>query len=133
MAIDGSGWCERFKIEWASDWPGPGLTDEVWRVKIMDGGVLLFETETGGSFVAAPHTWTRLKVSSVDLGELKASGWCDNFAGWAEGEKHFGSGYRVKLLGGGMLLLEEKTTDGEFLVVAPQSWTALKAAFDFTE
>jgi hypothetical protein len=54
MAIDASGWCDNFYIWW-TDESCKFLTDEEYRVKLMDGGALLFEP--GAFNVVAPHTW----------------------------------------------------------------------------
>ncbi len=46
--------------------------------------MLLFGTpEGGGNFAVAPHTWTRLKTTSFDIGELQVSDWYDNVIGYA--------------------------------------------------
>ncbi len=50
-------------------------------MKIMDGGVLLFEgkpSPSGAFLVFAPHTWTRLKTPTVDPMAINTSDWCDS-------------------------------------------------------
>ncbi len=84
MAISGSDWYDSFDIEWAHK--DLGFTDRGWRMKIMDGGMLLLEGKQPlegppGSWVAPPHAWTRVKTPSVDLTAIKPSDWCNNSAG----------------------------------------------------
>jgi hypothetical protein len=57
MAINASDWCDRFEIEWAGS--GQPKPPDGWRMKIMEGGVLVLESkESPGAFlVVAPHTW----------------------------------------------------------------------------
>jgi hypothetical protein len=62
MAINASDWCENFYIWWADD-HAPGSSDYGYRMKIMDGGMLLFQ-EKGGEFsVVAPHAWKRIHTA----------------------------------------------------------------------
>jgi hypothetical protein len=64
MAINASDWCESFLIWWEDDdFPKP--TDDKYRMKIMDGGMLLFEEqENPGAFlVAAPHAWKGIRTA----------------------------------------------------------------------
>ena len=58
MTIKASDWYDSFDIEWADDayqWN----TDYRWRLKIMDGGMLLLQEKTkdGGFLRVAPHAW----------------------------------------------------------------------------
>jgi hypothetical protein len=80
MAIKASDWYDSFDIEWADDayqWN----TDYWSRLKIMEGGVLLFEgtppTVPPSSWIAPPPAWARVKTPAVDPLAIKAHGWCD--------------------------------------------------------
>lgn len=60
MAINTSDWCNSFYIWWANDDDLQRPTDGEYRMKIMDGGMLLFEAKPGGRgafLVFAPHAW----------------------------------------------------------------------------
>ena len=99
-------------------------TDYRWRLKIMDGGMLLLQEKTkdGGFLRVAPHAWARVETPAVDPLAIKASDWCDNFyiplvddhAPGFSGSYAHESVYRMKIMDGGMLLFQEKTEDGGF-------------------
>src|SRR5271168_4037103 len=81
MAIKASKWCNSFRIWWADD-DLPGLTDDGYRMKIMEGGVLVFEGKpapSGAFLVVAPHAWTRLKTPSLAPMAINVSDWCNSF------------------------------------------------------
>ena len=106
-------------------------TDYRWRLKIMEGGVLLFEgtppTVPPSSWIAPPHAWARVKTPAVDPLAIKAHGWCDNSYVWfAHDERFSDDEYRMKIMDGGMLLLQEKIKDGGFLRVAPHAWARVE-------
>ena len=64
MAIKARGWCDNSYIWFAHD---ERFSDDEYRMKIMDGGLLLFQekTEGGGGFggfvIVAPHAWKFVK------------------------------------------------------------------------
>jgi hypothetical protein len=67
MGINASDWCDNFYIWWADDQTPRGFVDADYRMKVMDGGMLLFQEKAAGGFrVVAPHTWTHIKTSDVD-------------------------------------------------------------------
>jgi hypothetical protein len=67
--INGSDWCEAFRIYWEESW-GDKLGKphyHEYRMKIMDGGMLLFEGRSDGrSMVVAPVAWASLRTSHGD-------------------------------------------------------------------
>ena len=142
MAIKARGWCDNSYIWFAHD---ERFSDDEYRMKIMDGGMLLLQEQTkGGGFLrVAPRAWTRVKTPSVDPLAIKASGWCDSFYiplvdDHAPGSSSCcgqESGYRMKIMDGGLLLFQEKTEGGGFggfVIVAPHAWKFVKGPFDFT-
>ncbi len=126
MAIKARGWCDNSYIWFAHD---ERFSDDEYRMKIMDGGMLL-PGEDQGWRIRQSRAWTRVKTPSVDPLAIKASGWCDSFyiplvddhaPGFSSccGQE---SGYRMKIIDGGLLLLKEKTEGGGFggfVIVAP--------------
>jgi hypothetical protein len=61
--------CENFRVWWADKDEGHdgGFSEKEYRMKAMDGGMLLFQAKEGGGFIAvAPHTWRRIKTGTVD-------------------------------------------------------------------
>jgi hypothetical protein len=67
MAINASEWIDNYKVWWTEG--QTDLTDGEFRVKIMDGGMLLFDQKEypgRGFIVAAPQAWTRIKCGPVD-------------------------------------------------------------------
>jgi hypothetical protein len=139
MAIKGSAWCNRFQIEWTDDNTDlEYLNDAGWRMKIMEGGVLIFEgkpSPSGAFMVVPPHTWTRLKTSSVKPMAVNTSEWADSvFIKWAGNYTHGPQPTlekRMKIVDGGMLLFEDEA--GESLVFPSHAWKSLHTAFDFTK
>ena len=103
--------------------------------------MLLFEgtppTVPPSSWIAPPHAWARVKTPAVDPLAIKAHGLRDNSYVWfAHDERFSDDEYRMKIMDGGMLLLQEKTKDGGFggfVIVAPHAWKFAKGPFDFTK
>ena len=66
-------------------------------------------------WIAPTHAWARVRTPSVDPMAIKASGWCDNSYIWfAHDERFSDDEYRMKIMDGGMLLLQEKIKVEDF-------------------
>ena len=139
MAIKASDWYDSFDIEWADDayqWN----TDYWWRLKIMEGGVLLFEgtppTVPPSSWMAPPHALARVKTPASTPWQSRRTAGATTPMSGSRTMKIFSDEYRMKIMDGGMLLFQEKTEDGGFggfVIVAPHAWKFVKGPFDFTK
>jgi hypothetical protein len=129
MAINASDWFDSFDVEWAEDGLG-FLADSAWRMKIVDGGVLVFgQKQASESFmVVAPHTWKSVKTPSFYPKAVNSSDWNDDAKVVPPSSNY---GRRMKLMDGGMLLFQSQ--DGGFVVVAPHAWTTIHTSVDFTK
>jgi hypothetical protein len=146
MPIKASPWLDTFHVTWAAGQDNSWINDREWRLKILAGGILHFETKPqGGNFSThAPHTWKRIDTPSLGrMATQSASRWNGNFyLVWADHDapplEGYG-GYEVKILDGALLLFQAKTGEDEeesdegFVIVAPHTWTRLKGSFDFSK
>lgn len=138
-------WHDRFEINWEdADNPGPTADDYDWRMKMLDGGALLFEGKQRvgpplsgppSSLIVGPFNWTSVRIPSIGRMATKSLISCEDSRIWLRGENTFGPvEYEMKMLAGGMLLLHEKPSEEsehdpmflEFLVVAPHAWERVK-------
>jgi len=143
-------WHHRFRINWTNlNYPGPYVdADDGWRMKMLEGGALLFETMQSvgpphpgppDSLIVGPHRWTSMRIRSVSRWlSTKTIIACEDALIWLKGESTFGSVlYDMRLLADGTLILREEPsgrpeeTDPqylEYLVVAPHAWERVRTS-----